>query len=191
MKTKTVGTNWVGAGVLGLVSLFGLVGCRHSGVRDTLAMATAPDFQEIHVNQDCLILQDQVDGVVGVSVPGALPVGGGANGAGGQRSVAQLDLGVCHLDSQVTANRVKGELVNGAVQRSVVVMKEKDYLMKNQFERPVVFVVEQPVPAGWEIATEPGPDKMVGNVALYKAVALPGQMVRLHAGEQHTIQLAE
>jgi len=177
--------------VLGLVSLFGLVGCRHSGVRDTVAMATAPDFQEIHVNQDCLILQDQVDGVTGVSVPGAKPVGGGANGAGGERSVAQLDLGVCHLDSQVTANRVKGELVNGAVQRSVVVLKEKDYLMKNQFDRAVVFVVEQPVPAGWQISTEPGPDKMVGNVALYKAVALPGQMVRLHAGEQHTIQLAE
>jgi hypothetical protein len=177
--------------MLGLVSLFGLVGCRHSGVRDTVAMATAPDFQEIHVNQDCLILQDQVDGVVGVSVPGAKPVGGGAPGAGGERSVAQLDLTVCHLDSQLTANRVKGELVNGTVQRSVVVVKEKDYLMKNQFERPVVFVVEQPVPEGWAISSEPGPDKMVGNVALYKAVALPGQMVRLHAGEQHTIALAE
>jgi len=177
--------------MLGLVSLFGLVGCRHSGVRDTVAMATAPDFQEIHVNQDCLILQDQVDGVVGVSVPEGKPVGGGAPGAGGERSVAQLDLTVCHLDSQLTANRVKAESVNGSVQRSVVVVKEKDYLMKNQFERPVVFVVEQPVPTGWQIASEPGPDKMLGNVALFKAVALPGQMVRLHAGQQHTIPLAE
>ena len=191
MMTKTVGSKWVGAGVLGLVSLFGLVGCRHSGVRDTVAMATAPDFQEIHVNQDCLILQDQVDGIVGVSVPGAKPVGGGAPGAGGERSVAQLDLTVCHLDSQFTADHVKGEVVNGAVQRSVVVVKQKDYLMKNQFERPVVFVVEQPVPEGWAIESEPGPDKMMGNVALFRAVALPGQMVRLRAGEQHTIQLAE
>jgi hypothetical protein len=191
MKTKTVGSRWVGAGVLGLVSLVGLVGCRHSGVRETMAMTMAPDFQEIHVNQDCLILQDQVDGIVGVSVPGAKPVGGGAPGAGGERSVAQLDLSVCHLDSQLTADRVKGEVVNGAVQRSVVVVKEKDYLLQNSFERPVVFVVEQPVPEGWAIATVPGPDKMLGNVALYKAVALPGQMVRLHAGEQHTITLAE
>jgi hypothetical protein len=63
--------------------------------------------------------------------------------------------------------------------------------MKNEFERPVVFVVEQPVPEGWEIASVPGPDKMEGNVALFRAVALPGQMVRLSAGEQHTIQLAE
>ncbi len=192
MMTKTVGSK-VGAGVLGLVGLFGLVGCRHSGVRDTVAMATAtaPDFQEIHGNQDCLNLQDQVDGVVGVSVPGAKPVGGGAPGAGGERSVEQLDLSVCHLDSQLTANRVKGEVVNGAVQRSVVVVKEKDFLLQNSFERPVVFVVEQPVPEGWQIATVPGPDKMLGNVALFKAVALPGQMVRLHAGEQHTIALAE
>lgn len=173
--------------MLGLVSL---TGCRHSGVRETM-VAMAPDFQEIHVNKDCLILQDQVDGVTGVTVPGALPVGGGAPGATGQRAAAQLDLAVCHLESQFTANRVKGEVVNGAVQRSVVVVKEKAYLMKNEFERPVVFVVEQPVPEGWEIAAEPGPDKMEGNVALFRAVALPGQMVRLSAGEQHTIQLAE
>jgi hypothetical protein len=188
MMTKTIVSRSMAAGILSLV---GLVGCRHSDVRETVAMATAPDFQEIHVNQDCLILQDQVDGVTGVSVPEGKPVGGGAPGAGGQRSVAQLDLTVCHLDSQLTANRVKGELVNGTVQRSVVVVKEKDYLMKNQFERPVVFVVEQPVPAGWEIASVPGPDKMMGNVALFRAVALPGQMVRLRAGQQHTITLAE
>ncbi len=191
MKTKTVGSRWVGAGVLGLVSLFGLAGCRHSGVRDNVAVAMAPDFQEIHVNKDCLILQDQVDGVTGTSVPGALPVGGGAPGASGERAVAQLDSTVCHLDSQLTANRVKGEVVNGAVQRSVVVLKEKDYLLQNQFGRPVVFVVEQPVPEGWEIASIPGPDKMVGNLALFRAVALPGQMVRLRAGEEHTIALAQ
>ncbi|HSY37828.1 MAG TPA: hypothetical protein VK814_18885 [Acidobacteriaceae bacterium] len=190
MTTKTVlSKSMIAAGILSLV---GLAGCRHTDVRESLAMATtAPDFQEIHVNKDCLILQDQVDGVVGASVPGAKPVGGGAPGASGQRAVAQLDSTTCHLDSQLTANRVKGEVVNGAVQRSVVVVNEKDYLLQNGFERPVVFVVEQPVPEGWQIASVPGPDKMLGNVALFKAVALPGQMVRLHAGQQHTITLAE
>ena len=189
MKSEIVGSKlMMGVAVLGLV---GMVGCRHTGVRENMAMAMAPDFQEIHVNKDCLILQDQVDGVTGLSVPGAKPVGGGAPGASGERSVAQLDLGVCHLESQFTANRVKGEVVNGAVQRSVVVVKEQVYLLHNQFERPVVFVVEEPVPEGWAIASIPGPDKMMGNVALFKAVALPGQMVRLHAGEQHTIALAE
>src|ERR1700733_7203098 len=103
MMTKTVGSKWVGAGMLGLVSLFGLVGCRHSGVRETVAMATAPDFQEIHVNQDCLILQDQVDGIVGVSVPQGKPVGGGAPGVSGERSAAQRVLWGGHLESRFTA----------------------------------------------------------------------------------------
>jgi hypothetical protein len=71
-----------------------------------------------------------------------------------------------------------------------VVVKEKDYLMKNQFERPVVFVVEQPVPDGWKIDSVPLPDKVKGKVALFRASAQPGQLVRLHVGEAHEIPLA-
>ncbi len=171
-----------------MLGLVGLAGCRHSGMRDFVAMA--PGVQEIHLNKDCLILQDQVDGVTGTKVPWAKPVGGGAPGASGQRAVAQADSSVCHLESQFTANHVKGEVVNGEMQRSVVVVKEQEYLLQNGFERPVVFVVEQPVPDGWQIASAPAPDKMLGNLALFRAVAQPGEVVRLHAGEQHTILLA-
>ncbi len=173
---------------LGLISSMGLAGCAHSGApiasqsASTMAPATHTVLavREIHVNQDCLILQDRVDGVVGISVPGTQAV------AGGERDPA-----VCHLESQLTSNHVKGEVVNGAVQRSVVVVKEQEYLMQNEFQTPVVFVVEQLVPDGWKIDSVPGPDKMQGKVALFRAAAAPGQIVRLHVGEAHEIALAQ
>jgi len=188
---------------LGLMGVAGLAGCGHAGTAGAgqPASAMAPESEgesaavaqvrEIHVNQDCLILQDQVDGVAGVSVPGAQPVGGGAMGAGGQRAVAQTDTAVCHLESQLTSNHVKGEVVNGAVQRSVVVVKEQEYLLQDELQTPVVFVVEQAVPDGWTVDSDPQPAKVEGKVALFRETAQPGQIVRLHVGEQHTIPLAQ
>jgi hypothetical protein len=170
------------------VGVAGMVGCGHSGApvasQSPSAMAPATDavatVQEIHVNQDCVILQDRVDGVVGISLPGTHPVADG-----------EKDSAVCHLESQLTSNHVKGEVVNGAVQRSVVVVKEQEYLLQNELQTPVVFVVEQPVAEGWKIDSVPAPDKMEGNVALFRAAAAPGQIVRLHVGEAHEIALAE
>jgi len=170
------------------VGVAGMVGCGHSGApvasQSPSAMAPAKDavatVQEIHVNQDCVILQDRVDGVVGISLPGTHPVADG-----------EKDSAVCHLESQLTSNHVKGEVVNGAVQRSVVVVKEQEYLLQNELQTPVVFVVEQPVEDGWKIDSVPAPDKMEGKVALFRAAAAPGQIVRLHVGEAHEIALAE
>ncbi len=150
------------------------------------AVAEVKSVREIHVNQDCLILQDRVDGVRGVNVPGAQaaaigPVAGG---------VGDTDQAVCHLESRVTSNHVKGEVVSGAVQRSVVVVKEQEYLLQNEFQTPVVFVVEHAVPEGWVVSSEPQPGKMEGRVALFRVSAEPGQTVRLHVAAQHTIPLA-
>lgn len=193
MRIKTVAYEYMGCGVLFLI---GLAGCGHSGLmvspQPVAAMAPqagggnsqAAGVPEIHVNQDCLILQDRLDGVTGVSVPGATAASAGRSESG------QADSAVCHLESQLTSNHVKGDVVNGTVQRSVVVVKEQEYLLKNEFQTPVVFVVEHAVPDGWMINSIPAPDKVEGKVALFRAEAQPGQVVRLHVGEQHTIPLA-
>ena len=118
-------------------------------------------------------------------------MGGGAAAASGQRAVAQTDAAVCHLESQLTSNHVKGEVVNGAVQRSVVVVKEQEYLLQDEFQTPVVFVVEQAVPDGWKVDSDPQPNAVEGKVALFRVTVQPGQVARLHVGEQHTIPLAE
>jgi hypothetical protein len=156
----------------------------------------AAAVREIHVNQDCLIVQDRVDGVVGISVPGAQPAPVGQGSTDGQAGVevalaGQRDPSVCHLESQFTSNHVKGAVVNGAVQRSVVVVKEQEYLLQNELQTPVMFVVEQMVPDGWKIDSVPAPDRVEGKVALFRAAAQPGQIVRLHVGEAHEIPLAQ
>jgi hypothetical protein len=191
MVMRTGLRGWVGVGLagLGLMVGVGLAGCGHSGVpQQQPAGAMAPEMgesgadggvREIHVNQDCLILQDVVDGVRGVMVPGAQAVSGG-----------ETDLAVCHLESKLSSNHVKGEVVHGAVQRSVVVVNEQEYLLQNEFQQPVVFVVEQPVADGWTVNSAPGPTKMEGKVAMFRVTAQPGQIVRLHVGEQHVIPLA-
>lgn len=191
MSTKVIARGWVG---LGLMGVLGLVGCGHSGApvqqsAPGAAMApettgpvtsgTAMGVMEIHVNQDCLILQDRVDGVQGMSVPGAQAVTGG-----------ETDSAVCHLESKLTSNHVKGTVVNGAVQRSVVVVKEQEYLLQNELQQPVVFVVEHAVPDGWKVDSDPAPQRMVGKMAVFKVSAQPGQIVRLHVGEEHLIPLA-
>jgi hypothetical protein len=192
MAMRTGLRGWVGVGLagLGLMVGVGLVGCGHSGapVQQQSAGAMAPEMgeggaeggvREIHVNQDCLILQDVVDGVRGVTVPGAQGVQGG-----------ETDAAVCHLESKLSSNHVKGEVVNGAVQRSVVVVNEQQYLLQDEFQQPVVFVVEHPVPDGWVVNSAPMPTKMEGKVAMFRVTAQPGQVVKLHVAEQHVIPLA-
>jgi hypothetical protein len=186
---------------LGLMGLGGVAGCGHSGapVQTQPGKAMAPEMghegrpaegvprsgvkagaREIHVNQDCVILQDQIYGVPGVSVPGGTAV------AGGETNPAW-----CHLESQLTSNHVKGTVVNGAVERSVVVVKEQQYLLQDLFEQPVVFVVEHAVPDGWKIDSDPAPTAVANKVALFRVMVQPGQVVKLHVGEEHEIPLAE
>jgi hypothetical protein len=141
------------------------------------AVASVP---EVHVNQDCLILQDTLDGVQGISVPGGqmLPTGG------------ESDPVVCHLESKLTSNHVQSTVVNGAGQRSVVVVQQQQYRLQNQFAQPVVFVVEHSVPDGWTVDSVPPPTSMIGKTAIFKVVVQPGQVERLQVAEQHLIPLA-
>ncbi len=190
MSTRMAVRTWIGLGALGVVSL---VGCGRSRApmqqqpMSTMAPGTGEPAEggpvsgvrEIHVNQDCLILQDSLDGVRGIRVPGARSVPGG-----------EMDPAVCHLESRLTSNHVRGEVVNGTVQRSVVVVKEQEYMLQDEFQQPVVFVVEHAVPDGWKVNSDPAPTAMVGKVALFKVAVQPGQIMRLHVAEAHEIPLA-
>jgi hypothetical protein len=195
MTGKTAVRIWSNLGIVATLGITTTIfsGCSHSGapVQQQPTSAMAPEasttsdnpslasVREIHVNQDCIILQDRLDGIQGITVPGSQPIQGG-----------ERDSAVCHLESQFTSNHVKGTVVNGAVQRSVVVIKEQEYLLQNEFQTPVVFLVEQLVPDGWKIDSDPAPTSMAGKIALFKVSAQPGQIVRLHVGEAHEIPLA-
>jgi hypothetical protein len=161
---------------LGLAVSIALTGCHSAGARQAapqVASSTAPvitnaTLKEIHVDQKCHILQDEIDGVTGSSV-----------------SDRSKDLAVCHLESVLTSDREQETLKNGVSQREVVKISEQEYLLQNVTPDPVIFVVEHSVPDGWHVDSDPQPVKMIGSIALFRVSAEPGQIVRLHVGEQH------
>jgi hypothetical protein len=48
----------------------------------------------------------------------------------------------------------------------------------------VAFVVNQPLPKGWRIDSDPQPIDLQGSTATFRVIAEPGQIVRLHVGER-------
>jgi hypothetical protein len=99
----------------------------------------------------------------------------------------QADPDVCHLDGggvQVSSHLAAKE-VDGVRLHAHVIVQEQTYLLQNINAEPVVFVVAQQVPPGWHIDSDPQPVQLKGNVAIFRVVAQPGQIVRLHVGRAH------
>jgi hypothetical protein len=159
--------------LLASVIAAGSLGCHsaasHQPASPMASSASAPAMstvaaKEIHVDQSCHVLQDQVNGVTGLSL--------GSDGA------------VCHLESVHTSQHMQ-ETTAGGTKRSSVTVAEQEYLLQNVTAEPVTFVVEQQVPKGWKVDSDPQPTEMVGTVALFRVNVEPGQIVRLHVGEQN------
>ncbi|MGC2163207.1 MAG: hypothetical protein WA634_14945 [Silvibacterium sp.] len=148
-----------------------ITGCSHAP--HTVAQSAPPPLlqtKEIHVNQDCRILSDRIDGVRGldVSSPRTEPV--------------------CHLESVLNSQHLEQAVSNGLHRARLVTISEQEYLLNNTTVAPVDFLVEQPVPAGWRVDSDPHPTQMLGATALFRVTAQPGQIVRLHVGERHDSQ---
>lgn len=158
--------------LLASVIAAGSLGCHsaasHQPASPMASSASAPAIstvaaKEIHVDQSCRVLHDQVNGVTGLSL--------GSNGA------------ICHLESVLTSKHWN-DTTGDETKRSFVTVAEQEYLLQNVTAEPVTFVVEQQVPKGWKVDSDPQPTEMVGTMALFRVSAEPGQIVRLHVGEQ-------
>jgi hypothetical protein len=77
-------------------------------------------------------------------------------------------------------------IAGNAMQRNWVSITEQEYLLQNVTTAPVAFVVEQFVPQGWRVDSDPQPTQIVGPTALFRVYAQPGEIVRLHVGLRHT-----
>jgi hypothetical protein len=140
-------------------------------ISQSLSNSTAPALlQEIHVDQQCHVLGTKVAGVP----------------ASGSQS-ANL---ICHLESVFTSQRTEETIKDGVPIRNLVSISEQEYLLDNVTSGPVVFVVEQPVPKNWRIDSDPQPTQMVGTTAIFRVNAEPGQIVRLHVGESHSVPVS-
>jgi hypothetical protein len=94
---------------------------------------------------------------------------------------------VCHLDGMGVhrSSHVAAKEVDGIVHHSLVNVAEQTYLLQNIHDQPVVFVVAQQVPDGWHIDSDPQPVTQKDGVAIFRVIAQPGQIVRLHVGAAH------
>jgi hypothetical protein len=130
-----------------------------------------PIVQEIHVDGDCRLLVAPADLVAK------------------KKAHYERDPVICHIESPNSSEHTEEMIVGNELRRSRVAVQEHEFVLQNIAAAPVIFVVEQPVNKGWQIDSDPRPEQMEGDVALFRVHAQPGEIVHLHVGERHTTPL--
>ena len=123
----------------------------------------------IVVDQSCRILPDSDPAVLG------------------DHNDAFRDPVVCHLESVLASRHVEERISSG--DRSLVRIREHEFILQNVTDSPAVFVVRQAVPEGWSVDSDPQPTTVDGETAVFRVNAEPGQIVRLHVGLRNAIPL--
>ena len=128
----------------------------------------APAVPEVHVDEHCRVLtQDRFDQSPGYTKPRFRP-----------------DDSICHVDASHLSHHWEQNVENGVVKRTYVTVLEHEFLLHDFTDKPVRFIVEQPVPKGWRIDSDPPPTSVDNRIAFFTVDALPGQTVRVHIGER-------
>lgn len=98
---------------------------------------------------------------------------------------------VCHFDGVGVqrSSHVAAREVDGIVQHARVDVTEQTYMLQNIHQQAMVFVVAHQVPDGWHVDSDPQPATVKDGVAIFRVIAQPGQIVRLHVGTAHEIPL--
>ncbi len=81
---------------------------------------------------------------------------------------------------QVTISR-------GVLTERTVEIAEREYLVRNAAADKRTVLVEQPRRAGWELDSEVKPEETTDAAYRFRVIAAPGETVRLHIGERHTL----
>jgi len=126
-------------------------------------------FNEIHVDDRCRLLPNPA-----------------LRSAGGKKPHLRKDPVICHLESLLTSGHMEESMVGNEVHRSWVSIREQEYVLQNIAPVSKQFIVEQFVPNGWVVDSDPQPGEMAGATAIFRVQAEPGQVVRLHVGIRRT-----
>ena len=135
------------------------------GMASVGAGAGAPGLREVHVDGQCLVRQESE----GTGAP-----------------VYRSDPFICRLESVHRSDHLETAMQDGVQTARHVTVREQEYVLRNTRTEPVVFIVEQEVPLGWRVDSDPQPVRMDGTTAIFEVQAEPGQVVRLHTGERRT-----
>jgi hypothetical protein len=150
--------------LLGSTIVFGAVGLVQVGAQ----RPAYPIVQEIHVDGDCRLLVAPADLVAK------------------KKARYERDPVICHIESPNSSEYTEEMIVGNELRRSRVDVQEHEFVLQNIAAAPVIFVVEQPVNKGWQIDSDPQPEQMAGQIAVFRVHAQAGEIVHLHVGERHT-----
>jgi hypothetical protein len=158
--TTSKGFSLVFGSSLGLFLL--TLAAAHSVTAQTAPRDASAPSQQIYVDDHCQVLD-----------------------AGTGQFAANAD--VCHFDGAGVqrTSHVAAKESDGTVQHARVDVAEQTYMLQNIREQPVVFVVAHQVPDGWHVDSDPQPVSVKDGVAIFRVIAQPGQIVRLHVGTAH------
>jgi hypothetical protein len=125
-------------------------------------------YQQIHVDQECRILPES-----------SVPI------TGTKKAKPTRDPVVCHLEGLKSSQHMEEKVSGNQLLRSRVNITEQEYLLQDIDTQPEIFVVEQLVPEGWVVDSDPQPTRVAGATAIFRVNAQPGETVRLHVGLRH------
>jgi len=131
--------------------------------------SAAPDVAlQIHVDGKCRIL------------PGA------GHPFPGHKPGPFRDANICHTETVLNSEHREEQISGNQLLRSNVRVSEQTYIVQNITGDHVVFVLEFAVPDGWQIDSDPQPNRYDGHLAIFPVHAQAGEIVRLHVGMRHT-----
>ncbi|MGA2890250.1 MAG: hypothetical protein ABSE51_19570 [Terracidiphilus sp.] len=133
-----------------------------------VARAPYSAFKEIHVDQQCRLLpypalQSDVK----------------------KKPHLRKDSTICHLEAIASSEHMEETIVGNEMRRNWISITEQEYVLQNVTAETRQFVVEQFVPQGWQVDSDPQPTEIAGTMALFRVNAEPGEIVRLHVGLHH------
>ena len=122
-------------------------------------------FQEIDVDEGCRIYE-------------------AAPHSDGKKEHVYTDRGICDVGDVQVSDREETDFDDGKLKHGRVTIQEHTFTLHNPYPETVVFVLRQGVTKGWQIDSDPQPNRMDGAVATFLVNVEPGQTVSLHVGER-------
>jgi hypothetical protein len=154
-----------------LLFTFASAVCAQQGSSDPGSNAAArrllgpPRSTEIHVDENC-----RIDDI--------------APHTEGLKQRVYRDDGICHVSGYAVSQREETDLDDAQHRHVTVTVREHTFVLHNPGAETVTFVVEQKVPKGWAVDSDPEPQSVVNGVATFIVTADGGQTVNLHVGER-------
>jgi hypothetical protein len=103
----------------------------------------------------------------------------------GLKQHVYTDRGICSVSGNAVSQREETDINDNKRIHRIVTIQEHTFALHNPNEDQVTFYVDQKVPKGWQIDSDPPPASVNGSVATFIVVVAPGETANLHVGERN------